>query len=187
MKRQDVEVALAGRYVEVIVPQGGNASKRIPAAKWWFDSPTKTVFDRVLYDPENRLLPAGEKGLNLWNGFAVQPRAGTWRRMRRHIWLVICGRNRVAFKYFLRWMAFCLQFPGTNPEVMIVLRSDLEGVGKSSVGQWLLTIFGGHGVEITNYKSIFGDFNDQIENKSFFCLKNPCSPATIKPPPFFGR
>ena len=41
------------------------------------------------------------------------------------------------FKYVLRWMAHLVQYPGTNPEVMIVIRSDREGAGKSSLGHWL--------------------------------------------------
>jgi hypothetical protein len=141
------------------------------------DNPRKVAFDRVLYDPENKRSVPGETCLNLWAGFAVQPIHGTWRRMRRHIWRVICGRDRVVFKYFIRRLAFCVQFPGTNPEVMVVMRSDLEGVGKSSVGLWLLRIFGQHGLEVTNYKMVFGDFNELIEGKSFILLEEPVFPG----------
>jgi hypothetical protein len=82
-------------------------------------------------------------------------------KMRHHIWRVNCGRDRVVFKYFIRWCAFCVQFPGTNPEAIIVMRSDREGVGKSTAGQWFVFLFWRHGFEVTSYKMVFGDYNEQ--------------------------
>lgn len=175
LKPQDLQVALAGNFVDVPQPKG--PPKPYAAAKWWVDNPKKVTFDRVMYDPEHKQSIAGETNLNLWNGFAVQPKQGSWRRMRRHIYRVICGRDRGAFKYLMRWLAFCVQFPGTAAEVMVVLRSDLEGVGKSSLGMWMIRIFGQHRWEVTNYKMIFGDHNDLVDDRSFILLEEPVFPG----------
>jgi hypothetical protein len=168
IKTTDLPVLLAGHFVEV---PNGNTTKRTPAATWWMQSPAKVVFDAVRYDPENKLTRPGEIVLNTWRGFAVQPVHGSWRKMRRHIWAVLCGRNGPAFKYVVRWLAHAVQFPGTNPETMIVLQSMHEGVGKSSLGHWMLRMFGGHGVEITDEERIFGNFNDILNEKSFILLE----------------
>jgi hypothetical protein len=74
LKPQDLQVALAGNFVEVPQPKG--PPKRVPAAKWWADNPKKVTFDCVLYDPEQKRAIAGETHLNLWTGLAVQPKRG---------------------------------------------------------------------------------------------------------------
>lgn len=175
LKPADLPVLLAGHFVAVADGKGG--TKHVPAATWWVQCPSKQEFDCVIYDPEGKQAVQAGQSLNLWEGFAVRPVKGCWRRMRRHLWLVICGRDRHAFKYLVRWLAHVVQHPGTNPEVMVVLRSDLEGVGKSSIGQWLLRIFGAHGLEVADYKRVFGDFNDGLDAKSFVLLEEPAFPG----------
>ena len=138
------------------------------------------MFDAIRYDPECRHSQPGEISLNTWRGLALQPVKGSWRKMRRHIWKVLCGGDHKAFKYLLRWMAHLVQRPGTNPEVMVVLRSDREGVGKSSLGQWLLRILGPHGREMANTEQVFGDFNDALAGVSFVLLEEPVFPGNHK-------
>lgn len=98
----DLPVLLAGHFVEV--PDGKGGVQNVPAAVWWTQSPTKVVFDVVRYDPENKWVVPGEVVLNAWHGFGVQPTRGSWKRMRWHIWAVLCGYNRPAFStWFDGW------------------------------------------------------------------------------------
>ncbi len=175
VKPRDLPVLLAGHFVEV--PDGKGGTKDIPAAVWWTQSPSKIAFDRVLFDPEGTRALPGESVLNTWRGFATQPAKGGWGIMRRHLWGVICGQNRTAFKYLVRWLAHAVQYPGTNPEVMVVLRSNFEGVGKSSVGQWMLRMFGRHGLEVADTKQVFGEFNADLDNRSFVLIEEAMFPG----------
>jgi hypothetical protein len=175
LKPEDLNVLLAEHFVATDDGKGG--SKHISAAVWWVQSQTKTVYDVLRYDPEGRQGRPGELVLNTWRGFAIHPAKGSWRKMRRHIWKVICDADPKAFKFFVRWMAHLVQHPGTNPEVMVVVRSDREGVGKSSVGKWLLRIFGKHGRELADTDQIFGSFNDALAGVSFVLLEEPVFPG----------
>jgi hypothetical protein len=140
VKPSDLPVLLSGHFVQV--PDGKGSTKYISAAVWWTQSERKLVLDRLLYDPEDTRAVPGERVLNAWQGFAIQPVKGRCRKLWWHLWAILCGRDRHAFKYLVRWLAHAVQHPGTNPEAMVVLRSDAEGVGKSSLGQWMLGIFG---------------------------------------------
>lgn len=176
LKAEEVTILLSGHAV--VVPDGKSGTKPIPAATWWTQHhPGKVVFDAIRYDPENKHAAPGEKVLNTWRSFAIEPAKGSWRRMRWHIWAVLCGRDGAAFKYLIRWLAHAVQHPGSNPEVMVVLRSDMEGVGKSSLGQWMLRMFGAHGREIADASQVFGQFNDALDRTSFVLLEEPVFPG----------
>jgi hypothetical protein len=172
---ENIQVLLSGHFIEV--PDGKGGDKRVPAATWWVQCPQKEVFDGVLYDPEGRLTRPGERIRNLYRGHAIEEAKGSWRRMRRHIWKVICRRDPKVFKYLIRWLAHAVQHPGTNPEVMVVLRSTKEGAGKSSLGKWMLKIFGPHGLEATEWEQVFGNFHDDLVNRSFVLLEEPMFPG----------
>ncbi len=165
--------SLANRRVQV--PKGDKGEvQHVPVFKWWEGHPGRREYDRVAYDPERR--EAGNV-LNLWRGFAVAPQRGDWRLMKRHLWEVICDRDKAAFKYLLRWMAHAVQRPGTAPETMVVLRSDAEGTGKSMVGGWLNAVFGPHGMELDDPEQLVGRFNDHLEHKSFILVNEPAFPG----------
>ena len=176
LKSADLSVLLSGHFVAI--PDAKDGTKHLSAASWWIRSKTKLVFDVVRYDPENTYTHPGETVLNSWRGFAVQPARGSWRKMRYHIWSTLCGRDRETFRYVLRWMAHLVQYPGTNPEVMIVIRSDREGAGKSSLGHWLLRIFGTHGQEIADAGQVFGTFNDALAAVSLYFSRSQYSLVT---------
>jgi hypothetical protein len=97
LKKDDLQTLLAG--FRVMVPDGKGNLKRTPAADWWLHSRHKRHYDLVCYDPENKLASSNLQILNTWTGFAITPdRRGTCRKMVRHLWRVICQRDRKAFK-----------------------------------------------------------------------------------------
>ena len=106
---------------------------------------------------------------NLWRGFAVVPREG-WqqiRRLLRHILIVICRRDKEKFNYLLRWLAWAVQNPDRQAGVVIVLKSRMQGTGKSTLGVVMLKIFGQHGALIDDSDRLLGQFNDWVETASF--------------------
>jgi hypothetical protein len=151
--------------------------KLIPAATWWTTWHGRHTVDTVCYDPEGVRVSAGELVENTWQGFAVQPTRGTWRRIAQHLIYAICNGRKTYWKYLVRWMAFAVQRPGTAPGVMLVLRSDMEGVGKSTVSQLLLKIFGPHGHLANSLGEVFGQFNEVLANKSFVALEESSFPG----------
>ena len=104
--------------------------------------------------------------LNLWQGFAVQPRAGSWSRLRDHILEVICCGNQDHFTYLLNWMARLIQRPAEQGEVAVVMRGG-EGTGKGTLAKALHHILGQHGLAISNSKHLTGNFNGHLRDVVF--------------------
>jgi hypothetical protein len=60
--------------------------------------------------------------------------------MCKHIYVVLCKRDPVRFKYVMRWYAHLVQRPGEAAEVVLVFRGK-KGGGKTTVGDQFIKIF----------------------------------------------
>ena len=110
-------------------------------------------------------LPAGKVGedyLNLWVGFLVEPKKGDWKKMLRHIYRIICNRNKKAFKYLMCWMASVLQHPELQGYAAVIMRGEL-GAGKGILAQVFLRILGPHALHILSSRHLVGNFNLQLQ------------------------
>jgi hypothetical protein len=147
-----------------VQPPGGSA-KPIPVEKFWKESPQRNE-RKLVFKPKGTAEP---DEFNLWRGYGVEPRKG-WQKQRRffrHIWEIICRRDRAKFVYLIRWLAWAVQNPDKRPDVVIVLKSRKQGTGKSTLGVVMLRIFGPHGALIDDKERLLGRFNDWLETISF--------------------
>jgi hypothetical protein len=163
-----------------VVIQGKDKTIYMPLAVFWLKHEHRREVDRVVFDPENKLIRPNEKTLNLWNGLAREPQSGRWRLMAAHLFSVICRRDHECWKYLIRWLAHAVQHPGTAPGSVIALRSTPEGAGKSLVLAWMCSIFGEHGISLNTPEDFTGEFNDHLENKAFIGLNEPSFPGDHK-------
>lgn len=148
--------------------------KPAPVLQVWFKHEERASFEGVTVDPSTTDLNVNGY-LNLWRGFAVKPRKGSWRLMRRHIWEVLADRDREAFRYIMRWIAWVLQNPGELAETALCLVGD-QGTGKSTVGSWMISIFGQHAMRPMSANQITGKFNASIRDKVFCNLDEAINP-----------
>ena len=136
-----------------------------PVEKFWKEDPRRHQ-RKIVFKPGGAV---GPDEFNLWRGFGVEPRNG-WRKQRRllrHIWVVICRRDKKKFKYLMRWLAWAVQNPDKYPGTIIVLKSRKQGTGKSTLGAVMILIFSQHGTLIDDNDRLLGRFNDWIEPISF--------------------
>ena len=112
-------------------------------------------------------MPGGPKEvqgcLNLWNGFAVPPKAGDWSKMQWHIDHVLAGGDPEVATYIRNWCAFAVQHPDKPAEAALVLRGR-KGTGKGTLGNALCRIFGQHGHRINNPNHLVGTFNAHLRD-----------------------
>jgi hypothetical protein len=117
------------------------------------------------------LVPNGErelpgKVLNLWQGFAIEPKPGAWPLMRAHILDVLAAGDRPSADYIARWAAWAVQHPGERAEAALVLKGG-KGSGKGTFADAMRQIFGQHGLHIFNSKHLVGAFNGHLRNCLF--------------------
>ncbi|MGD9508350.1 MAG: DUF5906 domain-containing protein [Geminicoccaceae bacterium] len=106
---------------------------------------------------------------NLWRGFGILPAAGSWSTIEAHLRSVVCSDNSEHYSWLIGWLAYCVQHPGQQAEVAVVLRG-LKGVGKGMVGQLLMRIFRDHSLHITHSKHLLGHFNAHLVDALFLFL-----------------
>jgi hypothetical protein len=160
---EDLRRMYSNKIVEAIDPK---TKKKIymDQGSAWLSSPDRRQYlGGVRYSPGQDTPP---DVLNLWKGFSVTPKPGSWARMRNHLYEVICDRNDAAFAYLMNWLARLMQSPGEQGQVAIVLRGG-RGTGKGVFGNALLKIFGSHGLHITNPELFIGRFNAHLRGTSF--------------------
>lgn len=136
--------------------------KHHPLGAYWLKWDKRKTHEGIDLVPNAaKVLPGNV--LNLWDGFACQPRPGEWGRMRDHIERVLCGGNSESALYVLRWAAWTVQHPGEQAEVALVFRGG-KGTGKGTFAVAMRRIFGQHGLHISNGRHLTGNFNAHLRS-----------------------
>lgn len=131
----------------------------LPLGKAWLEWQPRRTAHGVVFDP-TRNWPGW---LNLWQGFAVEPRQGDWSLTQDLILNTLCGGNQSHFDYVMDWLAHCVQHPGERAEVALVFRGD-KGTGKGTLGRAMRDIFGVHGLHISSPGHLTGRFNAHLRD-----------------------
>ena len=107
------------------------------------------------------------KKLNLWEGFSVKPKQGNLcERIYSHILNVVCDDDHECNDYLLNWIARGFQYPAKNGQVAVALKGE-KGSGKGTLGNLIKSIYGQHGVQVTNPKHLIGNFNAHLQDCCF--------------------
>ena len=136
-----------------------------PAADFWLKHPDRRQYiGGVTFDPSGK--HCRPDVMNLWQGYAVEPKPGTWTQLRAHIFRIVCAENREHFDFLIGWLARMVQFPAEQGEVAVVLKG-IEGAGKGIVAKTMLRILGQHGLAISNSKHLTSNFNSHLRDAVF--------------------
>ena len=160
----DLRLLYQNRRVEVGVTKEGNPILTPVADVWLRHEKRRQFIGGITFDPSGA--PTPPDTLNLWQGFAVTPRAGSWEKLRLHVRDVICRSSREQFEYLIRWLARMVQCPAEQGEVAIVMRG-AEGTGKGTLGRALMRILGQHALHISNSRHLTGNFNAHLRDCVF--------------------
>ena len=129
---------------------------------YWLKWSGRTNFESLDLDPDGPTVLPGNV-LNLWRGFGLNPRPGSWALMQRHIFEVLADNDAESAAYILKWAAWSVQNPGDPAEVALVFRGG-KGTGKGTFGHAMRRLFGQHGVYISNSKHMVGQFNGHLRS-----------------------
>jgi hypothetical protein len=165
-KFDDFKRRYLNQYVSVV---GVNNTRHVSVGEYWLKSPERGVsFNGIVFEPGRPQIVEGYR-LNVWRGFAVTARRGSWRKFLRHIYRVLGNGDRAAGRYILRWCAWAIQNPGRAAEAVLVLKGE-EGAGKGTLARALLRIFGVHGLPVSDSKHLTGAFSGHLQFCAFLFL-----------------
>jgi hypothetical protein len=152
----DFKAFHAKRRKSIATSSGGTREEGI--GSWWIGHPERRQYESIGYRPNDN----DPARLNLWQGFAFEPKQGDCSLYLRHITDNICAGNAEHLRYLLNWMAHGVQRPGTPPGTAIVLKGK-EGVGKGAFVTQLGRCFGAHFLHISQGKHLTGNFNSHLQ------------------------
>ena len=154
--KTDFEDLQSNRQVEVPT---GDGVKCVPKGHWWLRQPGRRQYRGVIFDPERE----HEGWLNLWRGWAVQPKKGDWGLLRELLREVLCDGDARLFEYVMNWSANVVQRPGSPAEVALFFRGE-KGTGKGTFGRALAGLAGRHGLQISSPGHLTGRFNLHLKD-----------------------
>ena len=135
---------------------------------WWLDHLNRREYQGLVLRPDTlnqEIMEKGHRYLNLWRGFAVQPRQGNWSRMRSHIYEVLAAGDQGGGDYIIKWSAFGVQHPELRAEQALCFRGE-EGIGKGTFANAYLQLFGeAHGFRVQSTRELTGDFNAHFRDR----------------------
>lgn len=140
--------------------------------QWWLQHSGRNTVSGVIFDPSEHgqiIRKNNNKYLNLWEGFSVGPKKGSWYWTSRHIYRILCNSDKQKFLYVIKWLAWMVQNPDKQAEVAIVFKGK-KGSGKSFLFEEFKTIFGSHGMVITDPTRLTGKHTAHFSRLCFvFC------------------
>lgn len=159
-----------GRFMEQRVRADGSMSYvKVAASAAWLCWPLRFEVERLTYQPgQDRLIEMEDNRtlLNSWKGWGVEPKKGQVKPFLQLLDHLFSGAPAEARQWFIRWLAYPLQHPGTKMFCAAVMYGVRHGTGKSLVGYTMGRIYGDNFVELSKTDLQEGD-NDWAEAKQF--------------------
>lgn len=156
-------------YQEAIIKGDGNVQyKQAPAAPAWLKWPLRSEVGRLTYVPggEQVVDDNGAEAFNIWRGWGVSPEKGDVRLFKDLIDHLFTGAEPGAKQWFLQWLAYPIQNPGTKLFSTAVIHGLRQGTGKSLIGYTMGKIYGKNFTEI-NQMDLHNQYNEWAEAKQF--------------------
>lgn len=149
-------------------PDGSISYKTVSAAATWLRWPLRVEVSKLTYKPgKESFVEHGESLLfNTWPGWGVQPKKGDVTPFKDLIDHLFKGSEPKAKEWFMRWLAYPLQYPGVKMYSSAVVHGIKHGTGKSLIGYTLGRIYGDNFAEL-NSSDLTNRFNEWAESKQF--------------------
>jgi hypothetical protein len=132
----------------------------ISVGEWWLNWPGRDEAESLTFRPDITARRVDGK-LNLWHGYGVEPKPGSWALTQQFLHDIVANGDQVHLKYIIGWLAWVLQNPGERPEVVLVLRGK-RGTGKNTILDALCKLFGQHAKTVSNPRHLVGHFNAHL-------------------------
>lgn len=140
-----------------------------PFTLHWINDPEILTYEKLTFVP-NKEVPAGQ--YNIFAGFPMEPVEGDWSAIKELVWH-LSGHNTDTEEYIHNWIADLFQNPTRKPGVALIFSSELEGVGKDTLGDYVVgPLLGQYYHNITDHENeFFGRFTSHLRNKLLIKLE----------------
>lgn len=151
-----------------LLPDGSISFKAVSAAAAWLKWPLRQEVSKLTYAPgKDRFVSEGNQlRYNIWLGWGVEPVKGQVKLFKQLIDHLFTGAEPGAKEWFLKWLAYPLQYPGQKMFSSAVLHGIYHGTGKSLIGYTMKQIYGANFTEISEV-DLHNNYNEWAEGIQF--------------------
>jgi hypothetical protein len=125
----------------------------------WLTHPKRRFYNGIELAPNGHANPGY---YNLWRGFTVEPKQGSWKLFKEHL-LLLSGGDRDCARYIFAWMAETVQHPDRPIGIALSFKGE-QGTGKSTFCKWFGSLFGVHFMHLDSEQRLLGNFNSHLHN-----------------------
>lgn len=131
---------------------------KVEAFKAWLEWENRRTYRNIVFAPGRRAAP----GIyNLFRGWPVQAKSGSWDLLRTHVFENMCASDPIRFNWFMTWLSHLVQKPDQKPGSTVVITGE-KGTGKSTLFDYVNRLLGKHGITVAQRKQIVGQFNGHL-------------------------
>lgn len=145
--------------------EGDVIIKKVAAAPVWLKWPLRRSVRKVTYEPGAARITE-EQLFNQWEGWGVRPKKGDITPFLKLADFIFKDMEPEAKEWFLDWLAYPIQNPGTKLFSCVVVWGAAEGTGKSLIGYTMGEIYGKNFKELTD-EDLEGGYTAWAENRQF--------------------
>lgn len=151
----------SNKFTEIL-DRAGNI-KLITYSTAWLQHKDRRDFDGIEFYPDPANAENAPRYLNLWRGFAVEPKAkdGGYAVFADHLLTNVCNGDKRLYQWLFGWFAHLVQRPRDRPGTSIVFRGKM-GTGKTKIGEIFGSLFPAHYFMVDDPRYIVGQFNSHM-------------------------
>ena len=140
----------------------GDRPKRVNIINVWKQWPCRRTHGKLVYEPDT--VVTGD--YNMWKGWGVQPKRGNVKPFTELVDYLFKGCKKAERTWFMQWLAYPIQNPGTKMTTAVLLHSNKQGIGKSFLGHIMGDIYGDN-FNVIGQDEIHDQYNDWLVGKQF--------------------
>lgn len=167
-KPGDVASHLASNKLVVVqvgvTADGDPKLDQVSAGDAWLKWPQRHAVDRLTYAPGKPI--EFDRQRNLWTGWGCAPARGDVSPFISLVDHLFSGADQASKRWFLDWLAYPLQYPGTKLYTSVLVHGLRTGTGKSLLGYTMAKIYGNNFTEISE-SMLRSPFNEWARYKQF--------------------
>ena len=148
--------------IKRLLPSGKVKIEKKPVLGPWLNWPLRTQVSSITYEPGKPKIHNDK--LNFWPGWGVKPKHGDHSPFLNLIHHLI--PNTGDADWFLDWLSYPLQYPGTKLFTSVLLFGIKHGTGKSLTGFTMGRIYGKNFTEIKQ-SDLMANHNEWAMHKQF--------------------
>lgn len=138
--------------------------KEVSALDEWLKWKSRRTHSDLVYAPGEDEVVDDE--LNIWGGWGCEPGADDVAPFLELVTYLFRESESESKEWFLNWLAYPLQNPGTKMYSAVVLHGPIQGTGKTFLGEIMGDIYG-ENFSLLSQDDLAASFNEAFARKQF--------------------